>query len=215
MSLELILGPMFAGKTSALQAILRRHRALGIQCMAYKPKLDNRQGTDDYMYTHDGDKVSACITAELLYHRDSLEYTAAKLIIVEEGQFFPDLYKFVIEAVEIDKKDVVVAGLDGDRFRRPFGEILQLIPIADRLTKLTSLCKLCADGTPALFSYSSTTSTDTVHVGGIESYMPLCRTHYIESTRIAEGLCPKCQADLTESVYRPLCHSCTHDQDCC
>jgi thymidine kinase len=152
MSLELILGPMFAGKTSALQAILRRHKALGIQCIAYKPKLDNRQGGDNYMYTHDGDKVSACITTELLYHRDSLEYRAAKLIIIEEGQFFPDLYQFVIKAVEMDKKDIVVAGLDGDRFRKPFGEILQLIPIADRLTKLTSLCKLCADGTPALFS---------------------------------------------------------------
>jgi len=196
MSLELILGPMFAGKTSALQSIIRRHEALSIKCIAYKPILDNRQGSEDFMHTHDGTKVPAHRTESLSIHLFTKDYHDAKLIIIEEGQFFPDLYKFVIYAVETDNKNVIVAGLDGDRFRKPFGEILQLIPIADRVTKLTSLCKLCADGTPALFSYSATSSTETVHVGGSGMYVSLCRKHYLRCIKLDK---PHLSADNSPS----------------
>lgn len=215
MSLELIIGPMFAGKTSALQSIIRRHQALGMPCIAYKPLLDDRQGTEEYMQTHDGVKVSARRTASLKAEEDTIEYINSKLIVIEEGQFFPDLYSFVMKAVETHKKNVVVAGLDGDRFRKPFGQLLELIPIADRVTKLTSLCKLCANGTVALFSYCNTTSTDTVHVGGIEKYMPLCRAHYLKSVAIARGDCPDCAEALVGSVYRPRCSKCPWDSDTC
>ena len=185
MSLELIIGPMFSGKTSALQSIIRRHEVLGIKLVAYKPQIDGRYGDDEFIYTHDKVKVSAIpvtyLTQQALYSR----YEESSLIIIEEGQFFTDLYEFVLKAVETDGKHVIVAGLDGDRFRKPFGQLLQLIPIADRITKLTSLCKLCAtsgQAVPALFSYGATQTTETVHVGGEECYMPLCRKHYLELT---------------------------------
>lgn len=213
MSLELIIGPMFAGKTSALQSIIRRHEALGIKCVVYKPIRDDRYGEDYFIYSHDKSRVSALPAVDLTQQALHSSYAEAKLIVIEEGQFFDDLYDFVVKAVEVDKKHVVVGGLDGDRFRKPFGQILQLIPLADRLTKLTALCKLCADGTPALFSYGSTASTETIHVGGSETYTPLCRTHYIESTWLAAGKCPKCQADLKGRVYRPRCSECTYDTD--
>jgi len=184
-SLELILGPMFSGKTSALQSIIRRHEVLGLKCVAYKPQIDGRYGDDEYIYSHDKVRVSAIpvtyLTQQALYSK----YEESTLIVIEEGQFFKDLYEFVLKAVEVDGKHVIVAGLDGDRFRKPFGQLLQLIPLADRITKLTSLCKLCAtsgQATPALFSYGSTESTDIVHVGGAECYMPLCRKHYLKLT---------------------------------
>jgi len=213
MSLELIIGPMFAGKTSALQSIIRRHEALGIKCVVYKPLRDDRYGEDYFIYSHDKTRVSALPVTHLTQQTVNSDYANAKLIVIEEGQFFDDLYTFVVKAVEYDMKHVVVGGLDGDRFRKPFGQILQLIPLADRLTKLTSLCKLCADGTPALFTYGSTTSSETIHVGGSETYMPLCRTHYNESTLLAAGQCPKCQAGLAGSVYRPRCSTCKYDSN--
>jgi thymidine kinase len=182
MSLELIVGPMFAGKTSALQSIIRRHEALGIKCMVFKPIRDSRYGNDAYIYNHDNTRIYATAVDSLMAEFHSHYYPSLKLIVIEEGQFFEDLYDFVLRAVEVDKKHVVVGGLDGDRFRRPFGQILQLIPLADRITKLTSLCKLCADGTPALFSYSNTHSSETIHIGGAESYIPVCRNHYINLT---------------------------------
>lgn len=185
MSLELILGPMFSGKTSALQSIIRRHEVLGLKCVAYKPQIDGRYGDDEYIYSHDKIKVSSIPVTYLTQAARASAYDDANLIVIEEGQFFKDLYEFVLKAVETDGKHVIVAGLDGDRFRKPFGQLLQLIPLADRITKLTSLCKLCAtsgEAIPALFTYGVTETTETVHVGGAECYMPLCRKHYLELT---------------------------------
>lgn len=193
MSLELIIGPMFSGKTSALLSIIRRHEALGLKCVAFKPQLDDRYEPDHdtdnhdtyYIYNHDRVKAAALSVTYLTQAARATIYDDASLVIVEEGQFFKDLYEFVLKAVEVDKKHVIVAGLDGDRFRKPFGQILQLIPIADRITKLTSLCKLCANDSkavPALFSYGNTKSEEIVQVGDGSIYMPLCRQHYLEIT---------------------------------
>lgn len=179
MSLELILGPMFAGKTSALQSIIRRHEALGIKCAVYKPVSDTRYGTDFYIYSHDQTKVAALPVKYLTQQQLYEPYTDSKLIVIEEGQFFEDLYEFVLKAVEKDGKHVVVGGLDGDCFRKPFGQILNLIPLADRVTKLNSLCKMCSDGTIGLFSFRISKTKEVIEVGGSETYVPLCRKHYI------------------------------------
>jgi thymidine kinase len=185
MSLELILGPMFAGKTSALQSIIRRHEALGIKCAVYKPISDKRYGADFYIYTHDLTKIPARPVKYLTQEQPLEPYTESKLIIIEEGQFFDDLYDFVLKAVERDGKHVVVGGLDGDCFRKPFGQILDLIPLADRVTKLTSLCKMCGDGTIGLFTFRTNKSKEVVEVGGSEAYMPLCRRHYITCSELS------------------------------
>ena len=185
MSLELIIGPMFAGKTSAIQAIIRRHESLGIKCVVYKPVIDNRFSEDSFIYSHDSVKVAAQSVNNLTVNRFSEQYNSANLVIIEEGQFFLDLYDFVASAVEEDGKHVVVAGLDGDRFRKPFGQILNLIPIADKVTKLTAFCKRCANDEssiiPALFTYGSIQSIRSVQIGGAEIYEPVCRRHYIVS----------------------------------
>jgi thymidine kinase len=61
-----------------------------------------------------------------------------------------------------------------------------LVPYADRVTKLTAMCKLCADGTPAIFTFAHATDrTSTVCVGAEERYAPMCRKHYLASTAAA------------------------------
>jgi len=213
MSLELIIGPMFSGKSSALISIIRKHEALGVTSIAYKPDIDNRQGDDGFIYTHDKAKVKALRTILLVPHFTSDDFKKAKLVIIEEGQFFPDLYDFVLRSIETFKKNVIVAGLDGDRFRKPFGQILDLIPIADRITKLTSFCKDCVDPTPALFSFGRSSETETVLVGASEIYTPLCRKHYLYHQAIQNGKCPECHEGLAGSVYRPHCQSCPWDSN--
>ncbi len=177
---------MFAGKTSALQSIIRRHEALGIKCAVYKPVSDTRYGGEFYIYSHDQTKVAALPVKYLTQQQVFEPYTESKLIIVEEGQFFDDLYEFVVKAVERDGKHVVVGGLDGDCFRQPFGQILKLIPLADQVTKLTSLCKICSDGTVGLFTFRTTKSKEIVEVGGSDTYMPLCRWHYITCSQMLD-----------------------------
>jgi thymidine kinase len=99
---------------------------------------------------------------------------------IDEGQFFSDLYDCVLKLVDVHHKHVVVSGLDGDSLRNPFGEILFLIPYADKVKKLSSLCKLCNDGTVAIFTKRLIPHNEQIQVGGSEIYIPLCRKHYLE-----------------------------------
>ena len=115
------------------------------------------------------------------------DYIAARLIVIEEGQFFPDLYDFVIHAVEKDGKDVIVVGLDGDSDRKPFGQMLELVPMADEILRLTSLCKRCGDGSPALFSalVRGVSKSAQIFVGANDMYEAMCRKHYLENSLLS------------------------------
>ena len=140
--------------------------------------MDTRYSLE-YISSHDSIMIAATSVETLMDRLATEEYKTAQLILIEEGQFFPDLFDFVMLAVEKDKKQVVVAGLDGDRFRKPFGDILKLIPLADRIQKLTAFCKLCGDGTPALFTYGSTEDETLVVLGQADIYQAVCRKHYL------------------------------------
>jgi thymidine kinase len=113
------------------------------------------------------------------------DYKESKLVVIEEAQFFGDLVEFVTQAVDKDGKHVVVVGLDGDAQRKPFGKVLDLVPLADRITKLTSMCKECADGTPAIFTAAITddavaaATVGEACVGAADKYVPMCRKHYL------------------------------------
>jgi thymidine kinase len=72
-----------------------------------------------------------------------------------------------------------VAGLDGDAQRKPFGKLLELIPLADSIIKLKAMCKKCNDGTEALFTSKKVHDTTVVDIGSSDKYEALCRAHYI------------------------------------
>ena len=184
MRLDIILGPMFAGKSSAVISRVRRAHALGWKTLLLTSELDTRYnvGKVSHVITHNKDRVDAVGVLRLMTCLGTPEYEEARLIIIEEAQFFVDLVAFVLHAVEKSGKDVVVVGLDGDSDRQPFGSLLELVPLADTVTKLTALCKRCGDGTEALFSAAlkgKKTMGEILHVGGEESYEPLCRRHYL------------------------------------
>lgn len=185
MSLELILGPMFAGKSSAIIRIVNRHRSIQTPILLVSHISDNRYSEDHVVANHDMVQIPCKRWPTLLEHLQDDSYKEAKLIIIEESQFFGDLKKFVLHAVEEDIKHVVVVGLDGDADRHPFGQILDLIPYADTITKLKAFCSECRNGTEALFSYCKAREAKQaqVCVGGEEMYTPLCRKHYVEKMK--------------------------------
>jgi thymidine kinase len=98
----------------------------------------------------------------------------AQVVIINEGQFFSDLYEVVLQMIGMGKK-IYVGGLDGDFERKKFGQILDLIPLSDKVTKLISLCSICKDGTPGIFSKRITTETEQTVVGS-DNYIPVCRS---------------------------------------
>jgi len=177
---------MFAGKSSAILAKKRRADVLGWKTLVVTCEIDTRYSTGCQIKTHDQLHLDA-VGVKMLEGVSRLSaYAEARLIIIEEAQFFGDLYHFVLEAVETDGKEVVVVGLDGDSDRKPFGQILQLIPLADEIQKLTALCKRCGDGSPALFSALVRGEKEgQIHVGGADMYEPMCRRHFLENARFA------------------------------
>ena len=188
--LELIIGPMFCGKTSKILEIYKQCKFCNIPVSIINHTIDKRYH-DTMLSTHD--KVMApCLQANKLSDiwtnsgfiesgNQSDKYAnkllrSSDVILINEGQFFPDLYEVVVDMLNNNKK-VYVCGLDGDFERKKFGNILDLIPLCDKVNKLTSLCSLCRDGTPGIFSMRLTTETEQTVVGS-DNYIPVCRKCY-------------------------------------
>lgn len=180
MSLEVIIGPMFSGKSSHIYSIVKRYAAIGVNVLVIKPANDTRYSTLPEVVTHDGVKFECITTPRTLMGLDFSFTKSAQVIIIEEAQFFTDLLQFVRWVVETEYKDTIVVGLDGDSDRRPFGQILNCIPLANKVTKLHALCPECGDGTPALFTYRKVNRGGQVLVGGSEMYAAYCRSHYLD-----------------------------------
>ena len=170
MSIEVVLGPMFAGKTSYALSAIRKHTAMGRRVMVVKPSCDTRYGNLHEITTHDGDSLP-CITTHTLnaLTDDVLE---CEVLVIDEAQFFPGLVAFVQHVAERLHKSVYVIGLSGDYQRKPFGEILNLIPLASKVTLLTAFC-VCSR--PAHFTRRLNPNSGQVIIGGAESYEPACR----------------------------------------
>ena len=186
MSLEIVLGPMFAGKSSYILSSLRRYEAIGWPVLSITSTLDTRYETDA-IHSHNHDSHSAISTDLLTPLLMTASFAEARLLVIEEAQFFKDLYPFVYQAVDVCGKDVLVVGLDGDSERRPFGRIAEIIPLCDKITKLTAMCKRCGNGTPAIFTHRKDADTSIIKVGEADTYEALCRRHYKALTQICSS----------------------------
>lgn len=182
--LEIILGPMFSGKTSKLIDIYKQYRFCNISVLVVNHADDNRYDKSQ-MTTHDGSKIDCekwnNLADFLKHHSVQLMDDEPVVVLINEGQFFPDLYSSVKTLVNLYKAHVYVCGLDGDFKREKFGQLLDLIPLSDKVQKLTSLCVQCKNGTRAIFSHRITNETDQKLIGSSESYIPLCRKCYHQS----------------------------------
>ncbi|KAL3849190.1 hypothetical protein ACJIZ3_011072 [Penstemon smallii] len=176
---HVIVGPMFAGKTTALLRRVNTEAGSGRKVAMIKSSKDNRYATDAVV-THDGTKFPCWALPDLASFKLNYgpqAYQQLDVIGIDEAQFFGDLYEFCCQAADLDGKIIVIAGLDGDYLRRSFGSVLDIIPIADTVTKLTSRCELC--GKRAIFTLRKVDETQTELIGGSDVYMPVCRQHYI------------------------------------
>lgn len=185
---HIIIGPMFAGKSTALLRRVKSESNNGRIIAMIKSSKDTRYATDAVV-THDGVKFPCWALPDLssFKHSYGLEaYEKLDVIGIDEAQFFDDLYDFCCNAADVDGKTVIVAGLDGDYLRRSFGSVLDVVPLADTITKLTARCELC--GKRAFFTLRKTHDSRTELIGGSDVYMPVCRQHYVTSQVLLESL---------------------------
>jgi thymidine kinase len=167
---------MFSGKSTELIRRIRLLQTINKKVLIAKPAIDSRY-IKNSITSHNYESVECLVLNRLddISNETIQEYDT---IIVDEGQFFPDLKLTVTHWIRNYSVSVIIGGLDGDFQRNPIGEILDLIPYADKCQKLNSLCCLCKDGTEAPFTKRLVASTDTVLVGGAECYTAVCRKHY-------------------------------------
>jgi len=177
--LELIIGPMFSGKSSELIKEIRKLKTINLKYVVIKSSIDTRY-EKNYIVAHNNEKESCIITNDLLNIEDSI-ILDCNTVIIDEGQFLKNLKLKVLYWLEKLNKNIIIGGLDGDYKRNKIGEILDLIPYADKCIKLSALCKYCNDGTPGIFSYRKVNDNRQILIGADETYIPVCRNHYLDT----------------------------------
>lgn len=179
--LEIILGSMYSGKTSRLIETYYRCLSCDIPCVIINHSNDTRYH-DTKLSNHNNNMISCMQYNELntFITRMSNMYKPGTIILINEAQFFPDLFESVLHLVENKYFRVALYGLDGDFQRKPFGEILNLIPYCNNLTKLHSYCYDCKNGKKGIFSKRISDETNQVVVGS-NNYKPLCRKCFLKS----------------------------------
>ena len=176
--LSLLIGCMFAQKTTELLRRIRRYQSIGYRVLVINYIADTRYGTR-CIASHDKEKEEA-MCVHRLHDVDAL-VNDYQVVVIDEGQFFPDLFEYVTKWADTLPIHIVVAGLDGTSERKPFGDMLRLIPHAEEVERLTAFCSVCCDGTIATYSqYTGVTADDDIIIGGAEAYRPVCRKHYLE-----------------------------------
>lgn len=193
--LEIILGSMYSGKSTRLVEIYKQCQFCNISVVVINHSIDNRYD-DMLLSTHDKIKIPCIKTDKLMdiYEEDinielpldkfmsinrlndKFKINTSEVILINEGQFFSDLHEFVNKLLDKGKK-IYVCGLDGDFERKKFGQMLEIIPLCDKIYKLTSLCSLCKNGNKGIFSMRLTNEKEQTVVGS-ENYIPVCRECY-------------------------------------
>ena len=160
--LHIVTGCMFAGKTTALvntyNELIQSQTVLVIDYDTGSKTLDKF-----YLSTHDGIIVPAMNLSVL---EISMEYD---ILLINEAQFFKGLKQFVLDELK-KKKTIYLFGLDGDYKQEKFGELLDLIPLADTYVKLYAKCACGANA-----SFSKRLSTYTDQYAPDDKYIPVCR----------------------------------------
>ena len=175
MPLEVITGPMFAGKTEELMRRLRRWRYTGLGVLVLKPKIDTRQ---EGLQSHAGDQMRACSVSAL----PCLASRPEKIIGVDEFQFFNQADAMRVVDATLFDKTLIVAGLDLNFAGSPFNPIAYLMPFADRVTKLSAICTKCRvrDATRSLRLSDTVT---VISIGAEAEYAARCLPCWLEDRR--------------------------------
>lgn len=170
--IQIIFGPMFSGKSTELIRRVRRFQIAQYNCLVIKYAKDTRY-SDAGMATHDKSTMEA-VPANCLADIRPLALKAC-VIGIDEGQFFPDTVEFAEEMANLGKI-IIVAALDGTFQRKAFGNILNLVPLAESVVKLHAVCMQCYK--EAAYTKRIGEEKEVEVIGGADKYQAVCRKCY-------------------------------------
>ena len=177
--LHIIFGPMFSGKTTELINQINSLKIYKKNILIINSEKDNRI-SNNYIKTHNNIKYEAIKYEELSEEILNDIINKYDTICIDEAQFFNNLLKFVSLILKNDKY-IIVAGLNGDSNQQKFGYIQDLIPLCNKITKLSAICNICNDGTPADFTKlkNDVNKQEQILIGDNSIYMAVCRKHLL------------------------------------
>lgn len=174
---EIITGPMGCGKTEELLRRIKRAFIARKNIKVFSPIIDTRiQG--DYIASRNGimeNAIKVTCAKDIIKHINFND----EIIAIDEIQFFDKDIVKVVKKLITEGKKVIAAGLDLDFRAEPFGEMPNLLCLADKVDKLTAICLKCGcsyatrtqrliDGEPADIN------SPLIMIGGDENYEARC-----------------------------------------
>lgn len=174
MSLTIVTGCMYSGKSTHIIDLVFKFENTNM--LVVKHHSDDRYD-NDCIVTHDKKMVEAINMYRLFDIFNLQEYDEAEHILIDEAQFFDDLYDFIKVAVDIHKKQVYIAGLLSDYQRKPFDNFYKVLPLADDIIFKHGKCDDCDN--QSVFSKRIVDCDKQVLVGS-KSYKPVCRDCYLK-----------------------------------
>jgi thymidine kinase len=172
--IEAISGGMFSGKSEELVRRLRRAAIARQKIQVFKPSADTRHHPQR-LITRDKRELEAVSVACSCELRQQLQ-AGVEVVGIDEAQFFDDgLVDLVTELADSGVR-VIVAGLDLDYLRRPFGPMPRILAIAEFVDKVHAVCMLC--GAPAHYSQRIAGGDEQLQVGDTNAYEARCRRCY-------------------------------------
>ena len=178
---EVVCGPMFAGKTEELIRRIKRLEYAKQNFLVFKPKIDNRYSREGEIVSHNLSKASAVLVdnSDEIVRYINGNKNKLDAVVIDEAQFFDEGIVKVADSLADAGIRVIVGGLDRDFRGEPFGPMPELLAIAEFVTKLTAICvktgrpatrtQRIINGNPANYD------DEIVLVGAKESYEPRAR----------------------------------------
>lgn len=178
-SIEVILGSMYAEKSTELIRRVRRYEIAQNKCIVFKHGFDCERNNNKDIVTHDNDIYNAIPVDTIDEIYAHIENEIIDVIAIDEAQFFDnDIVHFARSMSQNFNRKVILAGLDMDYQGHPFGKMGDLCCIADSVTKLHAVCVVC--GKDAKYSYRKTLDQGVVSIGSTDKYEALCEHCYLE-----------------------------------
>jgi thymidine kinase len=191
--IEVVVGPMFSGKSEELIRRLRRAEIARQRVQIFKPAIDRRYSANGIV-SHSGLEIAS----EPVENADQLVSRVKKstqVVGIDEAQFLGGKLVEACTALADSGRRVIVAGLDTDFMGRPFEPMPQLLVVAEEITKLLAICVQC--GNPAVHTQRLFKSDELIVVGASGMYEARCRKCF-DPTLAAEG-------EKSRAASQPAC----------
>ena len=180
--LSVITGPMYCGKSTEIIRIGNKYLSIGKKVLAVNFAKDKRYDENGKICSHNFEKFDNTVALDNLSNIFE-KINDVDIILIDEVQFFKNALKHIRQLVEEYHKTVIVAGLDGDFMRCPFGDVCKLVAYADEAKKMNAICYLGKTIQDAPFSKRLVKSNQQELIGSKGIYLASSREVYNLSDR--------------------------------